>query len=160
MRLTLRAVGRMKSGPERELLDRYIDRAGKAGRAIGITDISIIETAESRAGNTATRRDEEAAALMANLQPAACLICLDERGRDQTSAELSQIIQARLDDGTPEIAFAIGGPDGHGEEIRNKAALVLRFGKSTWPHQLVRVMTAEQIYRAITILTGHPYHRE
>ena len=160
MKLTLRAVGRMKSGPERELLDRYVDRATKAGRAIGITDISILETGESRAGNAAMRRSEEAGALLSGLPPSTCLICLDERGRDEGSAALARFVQARLDDGTPEISFLIGGPDGHGEEIRQKAARIMSFGKSTWPHQLVRVMATEQIYRAITILTGHPYHRE
>ena len=159
MRLVIGAVGRMKAGPENELLDRYCDRARKAGKAIGIPELAIREIAESRAARPQARRDEEASTLVAALSPDAIVVCLDEHGRDETSESLARMIERRLGDATPEIAFLIGGPDGHGQAVRDRATLTLAFGKATWPHQLVRVMLAEQLYRAVTILTGHPYHR-
>lgn len=160
MRLRICAVGRMKSGPETELLDRYVERARKAGRALGITRIEIREIPESRAASADRRRAEEADALVAAVPAGALVIALDERGRDNDSQALAGLIEARLADATPEIAFLVGGPDGHGDGIASRAAMVIRFGKATWPHQLVRIMLAEQLYRAVTILSGHPYHRE
>ncbi len=160
MRLVIGAVGRMKSGPEAELLERYCDRARKAGRALGITDLSIREIVESRAAKPQTRKDEEAAALLAGLASDAFVVCLDENGRDETSRKLAGMVESRLGDATSEMAFLIGGPDGHGRAVRERAALTLAFGRATWPHQLARVMLAEQLYRAVTILTGHPYHRD
>ncbi|MCG6859490.1 MAG: 23S rRNA (pseudouridine(1915)-N(3))-methyltransferase RlmH [Salaquimonas sp.] len=159
MRLAIGAVGRMKAGPETELLERYSDRARKAGKAVGITELAIREIAESRAAKVQARRDEEAANLLKNLAPEAFIVCLDESGRALGSEALSRLVQSRLDDGTSEIGFLIGGPDGHGGAVRQRASLTLAFGSATWPHQLVRVMLAEQLYRAVTILTGHPYHR-
>jgi 23S rRNA (pseudouridine1915-N3)-methyltransferase len=86
-------------------------------------------------------------------------VALDEHGQDLGSVALSDLVQKNLDTAVPEIAFAIGGPDGHGQEVLGAANVVLRMGKMTWPHQLARVMLAEQLYRSITILSGHPYHR-
>lgn len=150
----------MKSGPESELLDHYLARARAAGRGLGISEVAMREFAESRAPDTDRRRDEEAAQLIGATARDGIVIALDERGRDHDSAAFSRLIGDRLGDGTPEIAFLIGGPDGHGEEVRQKAAATISFGRATWPHRLVRIMLAEQVYRAITILAGHPYHRE
>lgn len=160
MRLRISAIGRMKSGPETDLFDRYLDRARAAGRSLGIGDIAVRELAESRAASADRRREDEAGLLLGSVGADACLVALDEHGRDQPSAGLASFIGDRLADGTAEIAFLIGGPDGHGSAVRRQAALVIAFGRATWPHRLVRVMLAEQLYRATTILTGHPYHRE
>ncbi len=158
MRLLVAAVGRLKSGAERDLAERYRDRACKAGRAIGIRDIEIVEIKESRAGDLARRRLEEAIAL-ANLIPeGAVMVALDERGESLDSASIAGEIRAWRDSGRETVAFVIGGADGLGDEIRRRADLCVAFGTATWPHQLVRVMLLEQIYRAVTILAGHPYH--
>ncbi|HSO48392.1 MAG TPA: 23S rRNA (pseudouridine(1915)-N(3))-methyltransferase RlmH [Rhizobiaceae bacterium] len=160
MRLQIVAVGRMKSGPETELFARYEDRASKAGRQLGLSAVSRREFAESRLPRAQARRDEEASALLGALSPGAVAIALDERGEDIDSAAFAALLRSHLDGGTSELAFLIGGPDGHGEAALTVARKTIRFGRLTWPHQIVRILLAEQIYRAITILTGHPYHRE
>jgi 23S rRNA (pseudouridine1915-N3)-methyltransferase len=160
MKLTIIAVGRMKSGPETELFARYADRTAKAGRQMGISALPCRELAESRNPRTNARRDEEAAAMVASLSPGAVAIALDEHGEDMDSPAFAALLRTHLDGGTGELAFLIGGPDGHGEAARAAARKTIRFGKLTWPHQIVRVLLAEQLYRAVTILSGHPYHRE
>lgn len=160
MRVTIAAIGRMKSGPEQELLARYLDRAAKAGRQLGIASVSVREQVESRKASAPARMEEEAAALRNASQPGSATILLDERGEDIDSAGFAALLRGHLEGGTSEIAFFIGGPDGHGEALRQSADKRLRFGRLTWPHQIVRVLLAEQIYRAVTILSGHPYHRE
>ncbi|MEO3389376.1 23S rRNA (pseudouridine(1915)-N(3))-methyltransferase RlmH [Mesorhizobium sp. CAU 1741] len=158
MRLSVHAVGRMKTGPERELADRYFGRLAKAGPSIGLEFAGVAEISESRARGTDERRREEAASLEGHRGDAA-LFLLDERGRNLTSEEISGRIGDLRDGGRRHLVFAIGGPDGHDEASRASADLVLSFGAQTWPHQLARVMLAEQLYRAVTILSGHPYHR-
>ena len=160
MRLVICAIGRMKAGPESELLARYVDRAAKTGRQLGVSGIDIREFAESRERNMEARCLAESGALLRSLSASARIIAMDETGRDETSLGLAGIVQDALDNGTGELAFMIGGPDGHGAELLSRANAVLRMGKMTWPHQLARVMLAEQIYRALSIRTGHPYHRE
>lgn len=159
MRLTLLAIGKMKKGPETELLERYLGRTEKAGRQLGISSVLLIEHSESRAASADLRKSEEAGLLMGAMKPGGFLIALDEHGKDIGSADLSALMRKNMENAAPEMAFAIGGPDGHGQEILGAADLVLRMGKMTWPHQLARVMLAEQLYRSITILSGHPYHR-
>jgi 23S rRNA (pseudouridine1915-N3)-methyltransferase len=159
MRIAIHAVGRLKAGPERELADRYQDRAEKAGRAIGFTAVAVREVAESRARDVPTRKDEEAAALLAQIVPGALLIALDERGDLPTSDRFAQMLAEARDRGTPEAVILIGGPDGHGASVLSRAGHRVSFGRLTWPHQIVRILAAEQIYRAVTILSGHPYHR-
>ena len=149
----------MKKGPESELLNRYLDRARKAGSQLGFSGPDQKEWPESRSGSAHLRKAEEAEQFINALKPGGILITLDENGRDFSSAELAEKMRHWLDGSIPEIAFAVGGPDGHGEEVLQRADLVLRLGCMTWPHQLARVMIAEQIYRSITILSGHPYHR-
>jgi 23S rRNA (pseudouridine1915-N3)-methyltransferase len=159
MRVLVAAVGRPKRGPERDLAERYGERAAKAGRAIGIRAVTISEIDESRARRAGDRVTEEAAALRATMSAQAAVIALDERGEALTSEELAQRIGRWRDQGRPELAVVIGGPDGLAPELLAKADLRLAFGRMTWPHQLVRIMAFEQIYRAIAILSGHPYHR-
>jgi 23S rRNA (pseudouridine1915-N3)-methyltransferase len=158
MRIVVSAVGRMKAGPERELATRYLDRAIAGGRPLGLTGFSVSELAESRASSAPARKAEEARALAAAL-PDAAIIALDERGRSIGSEELAQTIARWRDAGRPALAFVIGGADGLDAEIIERADLVLSFSPLTWPHQLVRIMLAEQLYRTTTILAGHPYHR-
>ena len=158
MRVTIAAVGRMKSGPERELLDRYVDRAAKQGRSLGITKVEIREIAESRAARADDRKAEEAAALVSGLAEGTAVIVLDEVGQTMHSDAFATFVGRRIDAGR-DLAILIGGADGHGAEARQRAELVLAFGAMTWPHQIVRILAAEQIYRATTILAGHPYHR-
>lgn len=160
MRLIIAAVGRMKSGPERELVARYVDRVEKAGRAVGITSVDVIEIVESRAAGSGQRKEDEADALLARLPSPCGVLAFDERGKSPSSKEFAEKIRNRLDDGTGDLALIIGGPDGLSPELRDRADSVISFGALTMPHQIVRILVAEQVYRAVTILTGHPYHRD
>lgn len=159
MRVLLCAIGRLKAGPERDLAERYLDRAAKAGPAIGLTGFDVIELAESRAARADARRDEEAAALVGHLPAGAAVVVLDERGGTLASEAFAERVAKFRDGGRGTLALIIGGPDGHGEALRKRADLLLAFGAMTWPHQLVRIMAAEQLYRAVTLISGHPYHR-
>ena len=159
MRLLLVCVGRSKAGPERDLAARYIARAAAAGRAIGFSHVELRETGESRAARPADRKREEAKALAGLITPRATLIVLDETGRQMTSQGLAAELGRARDAAVAAAAFVIGGPDGVDSGLLAAASLTLGFGTMTWPHQLARIMAAEQIYRAMTILSGHPYHR-
>jgi 23S rRNA (pseudouridine1915-N3)-methyltransferase len=159
MRLVVAAIGRLKDGPERELAERYRKRAEQTGRRIGFRDTEVVEIRESRAQDTATRRAEEAAALARVIPDKAITIVLDERGESLDSATLAAKLGRWRDDGRPATVFVIGGDDGLDPAFRDKASVKLAFGAATWPHQLVRVMLLEQVYRAVSILSGHPYHR-
>jgi 23S rRNA (pseudouridine1915-N3)-methyltransferase len=159
MRLAVLAIGRVKAGPDRELADRYCERAAKAGRALGFKSIDIVELPESRAQRAAERIAEEGAALTKHLAGGAAVVALDETGAAITSESFAAQLGKWRDGGREGIYFIIGGADGLVPEIRQRADLTLSFGKVTWPHQLVRIMLLEQLYRAITILSGHPYHR-
>ena len=159
MRLVVAAVGRLKRGPERDLAERYGERAAKAGRAIGIRAVTISEIDESRARRSADRVAEEATALKKFIPPQAAVLALDEHGETLTSEALAQRVGRWRDQGRSDLVILIGGPDGLAPELLAKADLRLAFGHMTWPHQLVRIMAFEQFYRAIAILSGHPYHR-
>ena len=160
MRLQILAVGKMKAGPEQELYARYSGRINKSGRNLHLTGPELFEIAESRQGTAMGRKSEEAEHLISRIAPGTSLVLLDERGKDISSEEFSNLLRSLQEGGSPAVAFAIGGPDGHGDEIKNRADRTIRFGSLTWPHQLARIMLVEQLYRAITILSGHPYHRE
>ena len=97
--------------------------------------------------------------LLADLPPGALLIALDERGDSPTSERFAEMLGEARDRGTPNTVLMIGGPDGHGQELLSRAGHRISFGRLTWPHQIVRILAAEQVYRAVTILSGHPYHR-
>jgi 23S rRNA (pseudouridine1915-N3)-methyltransferase len=159
MKVAVYAVGRMKAGPEKELADRYFERFARSGMAIGLEFSGVSEFPESRAQSAAERRREEAQKLQAQLSPGAAVILLDERGKNISSEHFAERIASFRDGGQRNLAFAVGGPDGHDPALRDKASFLLSFGALTWPHQLVRIMLAEQLYRVGTILSGHPYHR-
>jgi len=160
MRLIVAAIGRLKAGPERELAERYRARVAKAGRAVGLRDIEIIEIRESRAQDAGRRVLEESIALANIIPERAAIVALDERGENLDSSSLTGALTNWRDGGRPAAVFVIGGADGLGAELKKQADLTLAFGAATWPHQLVRIMLMEQLYRAVTILAGHPYHRE
>jgi 23S rRNA (pseudouridine1915-N3)-methyltransferase len=160
MRVVIAAVGRLKAGPERELAERYRDRAAKIGRPLGLRDIEIVEVRESRARDAERRVTEESIAL-ANLMPEGTAVAvLDPGGENLSSEAFAARLGAWRDDGRTTLCFAIGGADGMAATLHQRADLLISFGNATWPHQLVRIMLLEQIYRALTILAGHPYHRE
>jgi 23S rRNA (pseudouridine1915-N3)-methyltransferase len=159
VRLTVLAAGRLKAGPEKTLAEDYLARAGALGRRAGLSRVQVNEFADSQAQTAAARMADEAKPLAAALPPRAFTVVLDERGTALTSAAFADLIRQHLDRGTPDLVFLIGGPDGHGQAMRDGAGLLLSLGPMTWPHRLVRVMLFEQIYRAVTIMVNHPYHR-
>jgi 23S rRNA (pseudouridine1915-N3)-methyltransferase len=158
MRVIIAAVGRLKQGPERELAERYRKRTEQAGRVLGLRTIEVVEIRESRAAEPDKRMVEESIAIASLVPDGASLILLDERGESLPSASFATSMRLWGDEGR-SIVFVIGGPDGLAPGLRDTAELILAFGAATWPHQLVRIMLLEQLYRGMTILTGHPYHR-
>lgn len=160
MRFTISCIGRMKAGADKDLFDRYLDRARKIGRGLGVTEVALAEFPESRAQRADERKSEEAAVLLNSLPSGARLVVLDEHGKSLSSVAFSQKLEAWKDEGVQDVVFAVGGADGHGSELLGRANLKIAFGAMTWPHQLVRILLSEQIYRALTIQAGHPYHRE
>jgi 23S rRNA (pseudouridine1915-N3)-methyltransferase len=159
MRIVVAAVGRLKQGPETELSARYRKRAAQTGRALGLRDVEIVEIRESRAADPGKRMLEESIALANVIPQGAAVVLLDARGENLDSAAFAgQLAKWRAND-RPAAVFIIGGADGLSPSLGDKADLRLAFGAATWPHQLARVMLLEQLYRATTILTGHPYHR-
>jgi 23S rRNA (pseudouridine1915-N3)-methyltransferase len=159
MRIVVAAVGRLKQGPERDLAERYRKRAADAGRGVGFRGVEIIEIRESKAREVEKRVIEESIALANVIPEGAVTIVLDERGESLDSRGLTDRIKRWRDAGRPAAIFMIGGADGLGGSLRERADLRLAFGAATWPHQLVRIMLLEQVYRAATLLAGHPYHR-
>jgi 23S rRNA (pseudouridine1915-N3)-methyltransferase len=163
MQLHLICVGRLKAGPERDLVGHYVTRAGGIGRGLGISLVDMREIDESRARRPADRKKEEAKAirsLMAGQSAtAAGFIACDETGENLTSADLAHRLGQLRDQGAGHLCLVIGGPDGLDPDLSAEASLRLAFGAMTWPHQLARIMAAEQVYRALTLLAGHPYHR-
>jgi 23S rRNA (pseudouridine1915-N3)-methyltransferase len=159
MRLVVIAVGRLKQGPERELAARYRERFEETGRKLGFRGLEVHEIPESRARDTATRINEEAAAISAQIPEKSVLVALDEGGESIDSLGFARHLARWRDQSVPNTLFLIGGADGLSPDLRRKATLRVAFGAATWPHQIVRVMLLEQIYRAATILAGHPYHR-
>jgi 23S rRNA (pseudouridine1915-N3)-methyltransferase len=159
MRLAVIAIGRLKQGPERELAERYRERFDDIGRKLGFRGLEVHEIAESRARDAPSRIADEAAAIAALIPDKSALVALDERGKSLDSAGFAEQLGRWRDESVPNTIFIIGGADGLLPELRRKARLCLSFGAATWPHQIVRVMLLEQIYRAATILAGHPYHR-
>jgi len=158
MRLGLLCVGRLKAGPERELYARYADRIA-ALRNLGLDGLDLKEIDESKARSDPERKAQEGAGLLRALPQGAGLAVFDERGVAATSRDFAAFIGAERDRGASALWFAIGGAEGLHESLRAEARKIYSFGAMTLPHQLVRVMAAEQIYRALTILSGHPYHR-
>jgi len=154
LRVTLLAVGRLARSPETELVKLYVDRATAAGRALGLGPVEVIEVESRKPGKLA-----EAEVLRPHLKDAHVLAC-DEHGRARTSRDFAAEIARLRDDGTRRLVLMIGGADGLDPQLMDETQGRLAFGPQTWPHALVRAMLAEQVYRAVTILSGSPYHRD
>lgn len=159
MRIDLVAVGKLKDGPERELYRRYVDRLDALGRSHALGPLRLIEVSESRAAGAAERMADEAVRVMKAVASTRAIIALDERGKALTSVAFAELVRRERDAGSDGIAFVIGGPDGQGVAVLSAARLTLSLGAMTLPHGLARVVLAEQLYRAATIIAGHPYHR-
>lgn len=153
MRLTFLVVGKMKSGPERELVDEYIKRARPVARGLGFRAIEEVEVASGGG------LEAEADRLLEKIPAGARVLRLDEFGPAMGSADFAGKLASWRDQGTPDLVFLIGGAEGYGDAVRKAAQDTLAFGPQTWPHRFVRVMLAEQIYRAVSILAGTPYHK-
>lgn len=150
----------MKAGPERELIARYQKRCRASGNNLGFTGPEIFEIPESRASSPDQRKNDETSKLLAAVPDGAFVIALDENGKNLSSKEFSSQLLQTQQNGHRSLAILIGGADGHGKKIAEIADITLSFGRLTWPHQLVRLLLVEQLYRAMTILSGHPYHRQ
>lgn len=159
MQIVLVSVGKLKAGADRELFDRYWDRLQASGKAAGITRVRLVELPESKAGSADARKSDEVRRILKAIGDDAFLIALDETGVHKSSETFAAEIRALAERGVAEVAFVIGGADGHGPGVRARAQAVLSLGRMTMPHGLARIVLAEQLYRAVTILTGHPYHR-
>lgn len=159
MRLIVSAVGRLKDGPERALLERYQNRLAPLAKRLGLAPVNWHETAESRAADAARRREEEGLALLKPVREADFLIALDARGKALASEAIARLLAEKRDAGTKAAGLLIGGPDGLSDAVRAAAQVRLSLGAITLPHGLARIVLAEQLYRAATILSGHPYHR-
>ena len=155
MRVHLCAVGRMRTGPERALVDDYVTRFDRTGRALGLGPLTEHEVEDKRGGGM----EAEAELLSRAIPSGAMLVTLDERGRVMSSPEFAADLAKWRDGGRQDVAFVIGGADGIAPSLRARADASISFGRMVWPHMLVRVMLAEQLYRAATILAGSPYHR-
>ncbi len=155
MRLHLCAVGRLRAGPERDLVDDYVSRLVRTGRGLGLGPVAEHEVEDRKGGGPSA----EAELLARAIPEAAAVIALDERGKLLSSPEFAAVLAGLRDAGRGDLAFVIGGADGLAPDLRDRADLVLSLGPMVWPHLLARVMLAEQIYRAASILAGAPYHR-
>ncbi len=155
MRVHICAVGRLRAGPELALIDDYLSRFDRTGRALGLGPVEVREVEDKRGGGMAA----EAALLEKAIPDRAVVMALDERGTVMSSPDFAAALARHRDDGAQDLALLIGGADGLAKELRARAALKLSFGTMVWPHMLVRVMLSEQLYRAATILAGSPYHR-
>ena len=162
MRIAVCAVGR--KGPFDAQVSDYLGRAAKTGRALGLSGFALSAVEAPKAMSGAVRQAREAELLLGALPDASRVVMLDEGGRDLTSRAFAELIGREREAGAPALAFVIGGADGFDDglraEVRPRLAATAAFGRTTWPHMLARVMLAEQLYRATTILTGHPYHRD
>jgi 23S rRNA (pseudouridine1915-N3)-methyltransferase len=155
MRVAICAVGRTRSGPEHELTADYLERFDRTGRALGLGPASLSEVDPRKGGGPAA----EAALLERALPASALRVMLDERGQVLNSPDFARHLAQWRDQGRGDVAFVIGGADGIAPALRDTADFRLSFGAMVWPHLLARVMLAEQLYRAATILAGGPYHR-
>lgn len=154
MKLRIAAVGRLRGGPEADLVADYLERFDRTGRALGLGPVTLHEVEAKKGGMAAE------AALLAKATASASPVCiLDERGKTLTSPQFAQLLADWRDQGQAEPAFIIGGADGTDPDLRANADMAVSFGQMVWPHMLVRVMLAEQLYRAASILAGSPYHR-
>lgn len=160
MRLSIASIGRLKEGPERQLLARYTALLDGLGRGCGIGPLTTTESPEARGGDAVKRTADEGARLVKAVSGADVIVLLDERGRSMTSLAFAEALRLDRDGGVRNLAFLIGGADGHGDEVRSAAHRTLSLSPLTLPHGLARIMLVEQLYRSVSIIAGHPYHRE
>ena len=158
MKIEILAVGRLKDGPERELVSRYVTRARDMGRSLAVTGFDVVEFYESRAGRPQDRKSEEAQMIRQRLSDTT-FIALDSKGQSIDSEGMTKKIETLRDSGTRSLSFVIGGADGIDPALVKDAQSVIAFGAVTLPHQLARIILAEQLYRSMTLMSGHPYHR-
>ena len=155
MRIHVCAVGRLRGGPEKTLIDDYVTRFDRTGRSLSLGPMRLVEVEDRKGGGMSAE-----AALLRGATPKGALVCaLDERGATMSSPDFAKLLGKWRDAGRSDVAFLIGGADGLSPEMRTEADQLLSFGKMVWPHMLVRVMLSEQLYRAASILAGSPYHR-
>jgi 23S rRNA (pseudouridine1915-N3)-methyltransferase len=155
MKITFLAVGRLGRVGEAVLAKDYAARATAAGRVLGLGPVDILEVESKKPG-----KDAEADAIFTALPEGAYLIACDEHGVAHTSRAFADRIAKLRDGGERRLVLVVGGADGLSPRILSTARETLAFGVQTWPHALVRAMLAEQVYRAVTILGGSPYHRD
>lgn len=153
MKITIAAVGKMKQAPCKKLAADYHKRL-RHYRPLDLVDVK-----ESTASLAADRQRDEGASLLGAVPAGAVVVVLDERGEHWSSADLAGWLDAKMIAGTRHIALLVGGPEGHSVEVRERADVLLALSKFTLPHDLARVVLAEQLYRAFTIVRGEPYHR-
>jgi 23S rRNA (pseudouridine1915-N3)-methyltransferase len=154
LKIAIVAIGRLGRGPEAELVKLYAERASAAGRALGLGPVEVVEVEARKSG-----KGGEAEALRPHLEGAHLIAC-DEHGKAMASRAFAEEIGRLRDDGVRKLAFVIGGADGLDPALLSEAKAKLAFGPQTWPHALARAMLAEQVYRAVSILAGSPYHRD
>ncbi len=155
MRVSICAVGRLRAGPEQTLIDDYLTRFDRTGRPLALGPAQVSEVEDKKGGGMSAEAD-----LLRRAIPKGALICtLDERGKLLSSPDFAELLSKWRDDGRQDLAFVIGGADGIDPTLRAEADYAISLGKMVWPHMLVRVMLAEQLYRASNILAGGPYHR-
>lgn len=160
MKLLVAAIGKLKDDAEGVLIRRYKARIDALGRSHALGPVTIVELIEGRAGAAADRKADEAARLLAACRTAGGLVVLHEAGKTMSSRAFAEMIRTSRDNGTATLAFAVGGPDGHGADLLAATQTRLSLGPMTLPHGLARVVLLEQLYRAVTIIVGHPYHRD
>ncbi|WP_109465295.1 23S rRNA (pseudouridine(1915)-N(3))-methyltransferase RlmH [Albibacillus kandeliae] len=155
MRVSICAVGRLRAGPEQTLIDDYLTRFDRTGRPLALGPAQVSEVEDKKGGGMSAEAD-----LLRRAIPKGALICtLDERGKLLSSPDFAELLSKWRDEGRQDLAFVIGGADGIDPTLRAEADYAISLGKMVWPHMLVRVMLAEQLYRASNILAGGPYHR-
>lgn len=159
MRLLIAAVGRLKEDADRDLCDRYVKRFSQVGRGIGLGPLDVAELIEAKQPTADGRKNDEAGRLLKIAGNADLVVALDVAGKAISSEQLAAILAKERDAGTKQAAFLIGGPDGHGPIALDHSRMKLSLSSMTLPHGLARIVLAEQLYRAATILSGHPYHR-
>lgn len=155
MRIHILAIGRLRGGPESQLIEDYLARFDRTGRALGLGPARILELEDRKGGGS----EAEGALIAGALPRGATLVALDERGQTMSSPDFAALLNRWAETGARDLAFAIGGADGLSPAIRDRADYLLSFGHMVWPHMLARVMLSEQLYRAASILAGGPYHR-
>lgn len=160
MRIEIIAVGRMKPGPEKDLFDIFSERFEVQGRNQSLGPLRLIEVEEKRPLAREELAEREAEKILSQVTPGAKLVALDEKGKPQESRHFAAQLGTWRDEGIQTTCFVIGGAGGLSKTVRKRANLIISFGQQTWPHMLARAMLAEQLFRATTILAGHPYHRE